>query len=84
MAEMKLSTEERLEKLRKSQQKLNIQPELSLKTFSVTPDIVIFQNFKPGTIYTTPLTLRNTHNVKLILKFVYFILSSLNIRFQSP
>lgn len=68
MSEMQLTTEERLEKLKRST-KLKKSPQNENKYFLPVPDAVIFQNFKQTKIYTVPVSLVNVDNVSRINSF---------------
>ncbi|CAH2014228.1 unnamed protein product [Acanthoscelides obtectus] len=59
--ELQLSTEDRLQRLCNPTRKYRVTTETN--TFSRTPDIVVFQNFSSNTVYTTILSLQNTHKV---------------------
>lgn len=61
--EMLLSTEERLEKLKRPLRKIYFPNDLRRIPFKIIPDIVIFQNFNINNIYTVPLTLINSDTV---------------------
>lgn len=60
---MTMSTEERTEKLKKLTRKVKVLSEENLKTFKVTPDIVIFQNFVVGKTYSVCVSLLNLQEV---------------------
>lgn len=62
--ELQMSTEERLTRLSKPTRKYRICTEVN--TFSRTPDIIVFQNFQPGLIYKTTLSLLNLHPVNIL------------------
>lgn len=62
---MSMSTEERVELLSKPTRKMRILSEANLKTFRVTPDIVIFQNFIVGQVYSVNVSLLNLLEVSL-------------------
>ncbi|VEN64751.1 unnamed protein product [Callosobruchus maculatus] len=66
--ELQISTEERLRRLSKPTRKYRVTTELN--TFSRTPDIVVFQNFSSNKVYTTTLTLQNTHKCSKCLRIV--------------
>ncbi|KAF5288916.1 hypothetical protein FQA39_LY03795 [Lamprigera yunnana] len=70
LEEMKLSTEERLEKLKNSTYKHKIMPIKKSQTFEPIPEIVVFQNFEPGVIYTTCFALRNNSKVPKPLRCI--------------
>nr|CAI5839535.1 unnamed protein product [Callosobruchus analis] len=66
--ELQVSTEERLQRLSKPTRKYRVTTELN--TFSRTPDIVVFQNFSSNNVYTTTLTLQNTHKYSKCIRIV--------------
>lgn len=72
--EMLLSTEERLEKLKRPLRKIYF-PVQQRVPFKIVPDIVIFQNFNINSIYTVPLTLINTDTVSrtIVLFLLYYL-----------
>lgn len=63
--EMNVSSEERLEKLKKSRFKLKDYTDFNMETFRVSPEIVIFQNFEIGKTYTAYLNILNILEVHL-------------------
>ncbi|KAG5865676.1 hypothetical protein JTB14_020627 [Gonioctena quinquepunctata] len=79
--EMQLSVEERLEQLSKPTRRRRSSTKMN--AFSRTPDIIVFQNFKPNKIYKTTLTLQNLKPVSKHLSIEnntspYFDISSLS------
>lgn len=58
-----MSTEERTEKLKRATRKVKVLSEANLKTFRVTPDIVVFQNFVVGKDYSVIVSLLNLQEV---------------------
>lgn len=67
--EMKMSTEERTEKLKRLTRKVRVLSETNLKTFRVTPDIVIFQNFVVGNVHSVNVSLLNLLEVGSLRKY---------------
>lgn len=70
--EMSLSTEERTEKLKRPIRKVRMLSETNVKTFKVTPDIVIFQNFTVGKIHSVNVSLLNLQEVTPSCALVLF------------
>lgn len=71
-----MSTEERIEKLKKPLRKVKVLSEENLTTFKITPDIVIFQNFVSGNIYSVNVSLLNLLEVINNLTRIFLLFCS--------
>lgn len=72
---MNVPLEERLEKVKKFNHKLEHYTDFNMQTFRVSPAIVIFQNFEIGKTYSAFLTVLNLREVNLNQITVYFELN---------
>ncbi|XP_072764395.1 hydrocephalus-inducing protein-like [Anoplolepis gracilipes] len=69
--QMLMSTQERVDYLLKPGRSINVRPlydNCESQCFMVTPRIVLFQQFVPGNVYNTMLTIRNVTNMSRHLK----------------
>ncbi|KAK4880159.1 hypothetical protein RN001_008305 [Aquatica leii] len=71
MEEMKLTTEERLDKLRNATYKPKMMPTSKTQIFIPIPEVIVFQNYKPGVVYTTSFAMRNSSTLPKPLRVTF-------------
>lgn len=60
---MSLSLIDRHEQLKNARRRIKSWSEPELKSFRINPEMVVFQNFEPGMIYSLELSLLNLRQV---------------------
>ena len=78
ITEMAMTTEQRLEKLKHPLRKTKWQNGTDFSSYTIIPDAVIFQNFKPGEIQSITVKILNISSVSVCLLYILLSIGKIN------